>query len=145
MSGHDYNPYIDDYLEEEEEEREKKPVIPPADILDPKTESANKVTRSRADDVIDAVEGIERKVRKTACPKCRSDNIDKRVPLGGGVATNVCRKCRTRWPAHMAGAVTTKPPKPRQSTRGPFYSSNPKPKPDKNQPPNRIASELTKK
>jgi len=101
-------------------------------------------TRSRADDILDAVDGVVHEEEVLVCPKCKGKDFQRRGPSLGGTTTLRCRGCRFEIP----WATTQNAAVPLQSEiihAGPFYSGAPKPKPDMNQPPNRITSERSKK
>jgi len=117
------------------------------DFIDNSEEEALELasaTRSRADDILDAVDGTVHEVEVLVCPTCKGTDFQRRGPGLVGTTTLRCRGCRLEipWATTQSAAV------PLQSEvvhAGPFYSGTPKPKVDNNQPPNRIVSERSKK
>ena len=103
---------------------------------------ANQHARSKADDVLDAVEGIVPRKTIKECPNCPGSILAMRGGLGGNKSL-FCRKWRLEIPWANTGSAALAAPMPRPSS-GPFYGP-PKSKPDKNMPPNRIALERSKK
>jgi len=116
------NDDFDDLFEEEGE------AVPP-----PSSISQSKVTRSRADDIIDAVEGVKRRKKVTSCPVCSSDRLRIVKPLMGGTKTQKCRDCGLIVPLSSVGPAIELPQKSSQAIKGPYYGP-PKPQPDKNSP-----------
>lgn len=125
---------FDDFFPDEEEEQ---PPLPEAFTPD-----SQRATRSRADDVVDAVQGIRRLPPTKECPKCGSDNIVMRGASLGGNRTRKCRACGLEVPWATISSPVVQPPD-RQVLSGPFYGQ-PKPKPSRNTPKYRQASEPKK-
>ena len=99
-----------------------------------------RVTRSAADDIIDAVQGVRKPAKITGCPVCGSSNVAYRGGgLNGGTKVLKCREknCRVEIPI-----ATTQPAAailgPTRAQSGPFYGP-PKAPPSKNEPPHRRA------
>lgn len=118
-----------------EDEGDDKPVVPAPVPHD------NRVGRSSADDIIDAVEGIKKPPKRSTCPACESTNITFRgSSLSGGTRRLKCRDCGVEIPVAtvQSAAVVMGPTR---ASRGPFYG-RPKPKPSKHNPPHRRALEI---
>ena len=141
MSG--YGNYYGD--EDEDELDEQRPVEPPTTPPPPQSEDAERATRSKADDILDAVAGSRQHKGTKACPACNGTEFVRRGPtVGGGTITLMCRKCRLEIPlASVQSAVV--PIQKEIVSAGPFYTSDgPKDPPDRNLPPHRVALERQK-
>jgi hypothetical protein len=105
---------------------------------------AGPATRSRADDVIDAVANTGRRVPIRVCPQCGGQNFAIRGGLGE-TRTRMCKTCRVEIPvASVLDPVVSS--LPQQLVEGPFYSPDgPQPRPDPNQPMFRIADARRRK
>jgi predicted RNA-binding Zn-ribbon protein involved in translation (DUF1610 family) len=124
---------FDDFFPDEEDEKLTEAFVP----------EDQRATRSRADEVVDAVEGIRPAKFKRECPKCGSDNIVMRGGSLGGTRTRKCRACGLEVPWATIHSPVVQPPN-RQALSGPFYGPE-RPKPNRNSPPHRQALERKKK
>jgi hypothetical protein len=92
-----------------------------------------RVTTSRADDILDAVEGVRTVGRTRDCKACGSANTTIRGnSVTGGAQVLLCRDCRCEipWASVQASDVQLGPVR---AVGGPYYSPDPQPKPDGNQ------------
>jgi predicted RNA-binding Zn-ribbon protein involved in translation (DUF1610 family) len=116
---------FDDFFPDEEDEGLEERFVP----------ENQRATRSRADEVVDAVEGVRPPGRNADCPKCGSDNIVLRGSSLGGTRTRKCRSCGSEVPWATVHSPVVQPSN-RQVLSGPFYGP-PREKPNRNQPPHR--------
>ena len=105
--------------------------------------------RSNADDILDAVAGIQPERPATQCPVCGSDTKLRQPGVGAGVARRKCRnpKCRNEYPVGMRSApgaarpyLPQEHPAARRRT-GPYAGQSTSP-PDRLSPRNRQISEF---
>lgn len=101
MSGFDdYFPPLDDDEEENENPQALKPGQPPilTQTQEATSSTAGSATRSRADEILDAVTGNQHRRVVPTCGSCGSTNIVQRGGGMGGTVTRKCRDCRVEVP-----------------------------------------------
>jgi hypothetical protein len=126
---------VDDFFDEDPEPKpsEGAPDIQPG--LSPE----RKITKSRVDDVIEAVEGIQRRIQPKKCAEC-GGRLARRGPTLGGAQRLRCVDCRLEipWASTQSAAVTFGPIR---AQGGPYYTGEPRSAPRTDLPPFRMALE----
>ena len=87
----------------------------PPDTAD---EHARGASRTRADDILDAVGGGDQAPAVFLCHKCGGSTCRVYRPIGGGVVERICLKCKAKQP--MGSSPSTVAPTGRENI-GPFY------------------------
>ena len=131
---------------DEDDEDEYGSMIPPMGfppIPDQEKVPGADVSRSRADDILDAVEGVSRHIGVKMCPVCPESILVVRGSGLGGAKSLFCRSCRLEIPWASTGSPVVAP-STIHPMEGPFYGP-PKGPPSKNLPAHRMAMEQKKK
>jgi hypothetical protein len=124
----DFEPYFPEEPEEEPEDASQTPI--------PVVPSETRRLRSRADDVVDAMEGRPLGRRKKLVCVCGAESFRTIRPVGGGVVSKQCKKCRKVIP--WGSTPSSFPPAARR-TEGPFLGESFDP-PDRTAPTYRSRS-----
>lgn len=93
---------------EEPEEPAEEDSLPESPIEAPVAPSsrAKLKARSKADELLDKIEGIEHAAATWNCKHCGCDRFRTITPLGAGVTLRQCRGCGKRFPRASVGNRT---------------------------------------
>ena len=141
MSGIYDDVFIQEHIDDDDAAPRRTPGGPQQD---PEAEEISKTSASRtlADDIVDAVQGVKRQPTRERRCACGSTEFRSIRPFGGGTASLRCLKCRELIPlASVQSRDARMQPSSRQVSQGP-YRRAPQLPIDRNQPSFRIASEI---